>query len=135
MVLKRKPINMVLRILLTFLLTISLAYGACPTFQRVNQGDPAPCNGAFFNTKAEKKLKDSHSKLTKQNEVLKGNLKLSDLQVQNREEKSKIWQKEAQRQAEERMKLMGNLRTGIIIGVSGTILVFFVNSLIIKASK
>ena len=126
---------MVLRILLTFMITTSLAYGACPTFQRVNQGDPAPCNGAFFNTKAEKKLKAAHSKLTQQNKILKDNLKLSDLQVQNREEKTKIWKAEAQRQAEERMKLMGNLRMGIIIGVSGTILVFVVNSLIIKASK
>lgn len=123
------------KLILTFLLTTSLAYGTCPAFQRVNQGDPAPCDGAFFNTKAEKKLKDGHSKLTKQNEVLRNNIKLTDLQVKNREEKTKIWKAEAQRQAEERMKLMGNLRTGIIIGVSGTILVFLVNSMIIKASR
>jgi len=123
------------KLILTFLLTTSLAYGGCPSFKRVNQGDPVPCDGAFFNTKTEKKLKDSHSKLTKQNEILRGNIKLSDLQVKNREEKTKIWKAEAQRQAEERMKLMGNFRTGVIVGVSGTILVFLVNSLIIKASR
>lgn len=127
--------NMVLRLLLTFLLTTSLAFAECPTFKRVKQGDPAPCNGAFFNTKAEKKLKDSHSQLTQENEALKHNIKLTDLQVREKEEKSKIWKAEAQRQAEERVKQRNDLRNGILIGVGGTVLVFVINAMIIKATK
>jgi len=107
----------------------------CPKYKTLKAGETAPCNGSFFSKDAEKKLKDNYSKLEKSNVNLNKQLELSDLEVSLHKEKAGIWEKEAQNQAEYRKLQKWEYTKGFLMGTGGAILMFFINSLVIKVSK
>jgi hypothetical protein len=109
-------------------MTSTLTLADCPKYQRVNSGTPAPCDGVFFNNQAEQKLANDRAKLER-------DLSLTELQVQNRDQKALIWEAEAKRQADLRKDMEWDYKKGMFVGIAGSILMFFVTSAAIKAAR
>lgn len=124
-----------MKYLIILLFTTNLMAQECPKYKSLDKGESAPCKGSFFSKKAEQKLKDNYSKLEKSNENLNKQLKLADLEVTLHKEKSGIWEKEANNQAEYRRLQKWDYTKGFLMGTGGAILMFFINSLVIKASE
>jgi hypothetical protein len=111
----------------TLVLTISLlfsqlTFAECPTFRFIDKGQPAPCDGAFFNREAERKLKDQHSTMKGDIKNLERKLELTELQIEEVQSKSNIYEAEMKRQEKMRKDLENDFRNGVIIGVVGTAL-------------
>lgn len=117
-----------MRTIITILLLISTCYAECPKYQRVSKGETVPCNGAFFNNDAEQKLANDRAKLER-------DLELTQLQVQNRDQKAIIWEQEAKRQSDLRESMDWDFKKGMVVGVAGTILLFFATSAAMKAAR
>jgi len=110
--------------ILTLILSITLSFQAlaCPTFKFVDAGEPAPCNGAFFNRKAETELKRQHSTMKGEIKNLERKLELTELQVKEVQSKASIYEAEMNRQEKMRKELEGDFKRGVLIGVGGTVL-------------
>ena len=124
----------ILLILLTFTLinpAFSQGPKPCPKTKEVEAGDSIPCEGVFFNEKAANKLR----KKEKEREKLKRDLKLTELQVKNRNEKARVWENEAKRQRELREGEQWAHTKGLLLGIAGTVLMFFVTSEAIERAK
>lgn len=124
-----------MKYLIVLLFATNLMAQECPKYKSLNKGESAPCHGSFFSKKAEQKLKDNYSKLEKSNVNLNKQLKLADLEVNLHKQKSSIWEKEAEVQADYRRQQKWEYTKGFLMGTGGAILMFFINSLVIKASK
>jgi len=124
-----------MKYLILFLFSFTLGAQECPKYKKLKVGEPAPCSGSFFSKKAEEKLKSNYSILEKKNENLNKQLKLSDLEIDLHKSKTTIWEREANNQAEFRKLQKWDYTKGFLMGAGGAILMFFVNSLVIKASE
>ena len=122
-------------LIITILTVTNLVAAECPSYKSLESGEIAPCRGSFFSKKAEETLKNNYSKLEKTNENLTNQVKLSDLQIELHKEKTGIWKQEAENQSNHRKDMEWNYTKGVLIGTGGAILMFFVNSLVIKAVK
>lgn len=114
------------------LLSLNVYSQDCPSYRRVKQGQQAPCDGYFFNKKGEKKVRTDLNTLKQEKEKADRKVELKDLQIKVREQQAKLWEEEARRHAEERRKMEGDYKKGILIGAGGAILLFIVNSLVIR---
>ena len=112
-------------LLIISILFTNLAFADCPNFRFIDAGEPAPCDGAFFNKEAEEELKRQHSTMKGEIKNLEKKLELTELQVGVVEEKANIFKAEMQRQEQMRKRMEGDLRKGILLGVAGTALAIF----------
>ena len=112
-------------LLILSLLLTNVAFADCPDFRFIDAGEPAPCDGAFFNKEAEQELKRQHSTMKGEIENLEKKLELTELQVGVVQDKAAIFEAEMKRQEEMRKRMEGDFRKGILLGVAGTALAIF----------
>jgi hypothetical protein len=109
-------------LILVLSITLSFQALACPTFKFVDDGEPAPCDGAFFNREAEVELKRQHSTMKGEIKNLERKLDLTELQVKEVQSKASIYEAEMNRQEKMRKDMEGDFRKGVLIGVGGAAL-------------
>lgn len=114
---------------------MSLQAVSCPSVLEVQTGYVTECDGVFFNTEAETKIREDHSIQVQKNENLDKQLTLRELQLDVKDKEIAIWEREARSQAEARERMEGDFRKGVLIGVGGTILTFILTSIVIKKSQ
>lgn len=120
-----------LNIFLIFIFTAQISLADCPKVKELNKDDKSPCKGVFFNEDSAQELR----KKEKEREKLKRDLTLADLQIKNRDIKADLWKKEAERQRDLREGEFTNYKKGIIVGIVGTVLVFFLSAEVIKVTE
>ena len=115
-----------MRILITFILSFSIL--ACPDYQRLKSGSAAPCNGHFFNDSTELSIR----KDVRDNKLLKKQVTLKDLQINQLTEDRDNWKKEANKQSKVSHNKDSDLTKGFVGGIGLTLLVMFLGK---KVSK
>jgi hypothetical protein len=125
-----------LKLLTLFItLTFSLQAISCPEVKEIKKGYVTECDGVFFNTEKEARIREDHSILVQTNDNLNQQLTLRELQLEVKDEEIAIWEREAKSQAKARERMEGDFRKGVLIGVGGTILTFILTSIVIKQSQ
>lgn len=110
-----------MRYLITLALFLSLSAHACPTYQKLNIGDKAPCQGHFFNDVMEKTLRRDVRDLN----IKTQQLELKDLQLKSIVQDRNKWKDEAIHQSEVSKSKDSDLTKGVLYGVGATILIIF----------
>lgn len=113
---------------LLMLMTMSTIVQACPNYSRLEMGQQAPCSGYFFNDVSEKKIRDE----VYRSGLRAKELELKDLQIGALMTDSESWKKEAKRQAEIVQDKKNDTAHGVLMGVGGTLLTFFLLNKVLK---
>ena len=111
-----------MKYLITLLLTISIQAQACPDYQYLAQGQQAPCEGYFFNTKMEKQIRKDVRDLPLKSKQLE----LQSLQIKRLRTDRDAWKSEAKSQAEVSHSKDSDLTKGALYGAGFTLLLIFV---------
>jgi hypothetical protein len=110
-----------MHLLITTLLTLSITVNACPDYKPLNQGDPAPCQGHFFNNTTEKRIR----KDIRDGKLREQQIKLRDLQVKELKKDRDNWKEEARKQSEVSHSKDGDLTKGFLYGIGLTLAILF----------
>jgi len=110
-----------MKLLTSILLTFTLTVQACPSYEHMEQGSEAQCEGFFFNMKTNDRIK----KDVRDNQLRKKQIELKDLQLNEITSDRNKWIKEAHNQAKARYQKKNDLRNGFLGGIGLTLALVF----------